>query len=93
MTTKFGKFLGLGLMLLVVNGSMTSCGISARFPSNQVVEKAIAMQISPTYSHLSQKLSQPNPDIEISKVQVQKIVTMWWKSYLPITSKELTILP
>lgn len=76
LTTKLRKFLGLGLIILVVNLGMTGCGISARFPSDRVVAGAIAMQISPTYSHLSQKLSQPNPNIEISKVQVKSIVTI-----------------
>ncbi len=79
-TTKFGKSLGLGLMILVVNVGLmvglTGCGLSVRFPNDRVVAGAIARQISPTYSHLSQKLSQPDPNIEISKVQVKSIVTI-----------------
>jgi hypothetical protein len=80
LTTKFGKSLGLGLIILVVNASLivglTGCGLSVRFPSDRVVARAIARQISPIYSHLSQKLSQPDPNVEISKVQVKSIVTI-----------------
>jgi hypothetical protein len=76
LTTKFAKFLGLGLIILVVNLGLTGCGISARFPSDQITARAIAMQISPTYSHLSQKLSQPSPNVEISKVRVKSIITL-----------------
>jgi len=46
--------------------------MTARFPSNGIVEKAIAMQIYPPQNHLSQNLLQPHPRVAITKVQVQK---------------------
>jgi len=57
----------LGLLLLLLG-----CGMTARFPSNTVVERAIAMEIAPFYRHLSQELSQPNPKMDITKIHFQK---------------------
>jgi len=51
---------------------ISSCGMTARFPSDGIVEKAIAMQIYPPQNYLSENLSQPHPRVAITKVQVQK---------------------
>ena len=49
---------------------LTSCGMTARFPNPEVVEKAIAMQINPSYIHLSENLLQAPPKLDITKVEI-----------------------
>ncbi len=59
------KILFLGLIIL-----LTSCGMTARFPDNKVIEKAIAMQVNPAQIHLSENLLQAPPKLDITKVEI-----------------------
>lgn len=46
--------------------------MTARFPDRGVVERAIAIQINPAQIHLSQRLLQSQPRLDITKVKIRQ---------------------
>lgn len=60
------------VLIMLLLGLLTACSTTATVPNNQLVRRALALQISQTQELLSQKFQSPPPQLEINRLVVKK---------------------
>ena len=58
------------LLAVILAGLLTACNASRVAPSNQIVRRAIALQVSQTQQELSQQLRLESPKLKVDRVKV-----------------------
>ncbi|MBD1901746.1 hypothetical protein NDI44_02595 [Trichocoleus sp. DQ-A3] len=58
------------ILTVILLGLLTACGIGVPAPGGQLVQKAIALQVSQTQKQLSQQLFQQPSSFEIAQIRV-----------------------
>ncbi|MBD1833917.1 hypothetical protein H6F61_14785 [Cyanobacteria bacterium FACHB-472] len=59
-------------LTVILVGLLTACGVAAPLLNSQLIEKAIAFQVSQTQKQLSQQLNQQTPSVQISQLRIKK---------------------
>ncbi len=58
------------ILTVILLGLLTACGVGVPAPGGQLVQKAIALQVSQTQKQLSQQLFQQPSTFEIAQIRV-----------------------
>ena len=58
------------ILAVILAGLITACGSNNLSPSNQIVRRAIVLQVTQTQKELSQQLRLESPDLNVDRVRV-----------------------